>query len=106
VGPRPGLEGAKNLVPTGIRSTDRPAHSESLYRLSYRGPQKAGSLFMKLPRCERNLNNSTDLCEICYKYYGTGVNPKAVSILTHSNNMMEARNWGEGTKIGSHILGF
>ena len=24
--------------PTGTRSTDRPAHSESLYRLSYRGP--------------------------------------------------------------------
>ena len=30
--------GAKNLAPTGIRSPDRPARSESLYRLSYRGP--------------------------------------------------------------------
>jgi hypothetical protein len=29
---------AKNLVPTGIRSPDRPARSQSLYRLSYRGP--------------------------------------------------------------------
>ena len=28
---------AKNLVPTGIRSPDRPARSESLYRLSYPG---------------------------------------------------------------------
>ena len=28
----------KNLAPTGIRSPDRPAGSESLYRLSYRGP--------------------------------------------------------------------
>ena len=27
--------GAENLVPTGIRSPDRPARSESLYRLSY-----------------------------------------------------------------------
>jgi hypothetical protein len=27
---------AKNLTPTGIRSPDRPAHSQSLYRLSYR----------------------------------------------------------------------
>jgi hypothetical protein len=26
---------AKNLAPTGIRSPDRPAHSQSLYRLSY-----------------------------------------------------------------------
>ena len=30
---------AENLAPlTGIRSPDRPARSESLYRLSYRGP--------------------------------------------------------------------
>jgi len=31
--------GAENLTPTGIRSPDRPACSQSLYRLSYRGPQ-------------------------------------------------------------------
>ena len=29
---------AKNLTLTGIQSPDRPARSESLYRLSYRGP--------------------------------------------------------------------
>jgi hypothetical protein len=29
---------AKNLAPTGIRFPDRPARSQSLYRLSYRGP--------------------------------------------------------------------
>jgi len=27
--------GAKNLAPTGIRSPDHPAHSQSLYRLRY-----------------------------------------------------------------------
>jgi hypothetical protein len=27
--------GAENLAPTGIRSSDRPARSQSLYRLSY-----------------------------------------------------------------------
>ena len=32
VGPRDGLE---NLAPTGIRSPDHPARSESLYRLRY-----------------------------------------------------------------------
>ena len=34
--------GVDNLAPTptGIRSTDRPPRSESLYRLSYAGPQK------------------------------------------------------------------
>jgi len=29
--------GSKNLTPTGIRSPDRPARSESLYQLSYLG---------------------------------------------------------------------
>jgi hypothetical protein len=29
---------AKNLAPTGIRSLDRPAHSQLLYWLSYSGP--------------------------------------------------------------------
>jgi hypothetical protein len=37
-GPGPVWTGAKNLAPIGIRSLDRPARSESLYRLSYPGP--------------------------------------------------------------------
>jgi hypothetical protein len=37
VDPRAGLEGAENHAPTGIRSPDRQARSESLYRLSYPG---------------------------------------------------------------------
>jgi hypothetical protein len=36
--PGPVWTGTKNLAPTGIRSPDRPARSESLYRLSYPGP--------------------------------------------------------------------
>ena len=38
--PGPVWTGAENLAPTGIRSPDRPARSESLYRLSYPGPFK------------------------------------------------------------------
>ena len=37
VGLRARLEGAENLAPIGIQSPDRPACSESLYRLSYPG---------------------------------------------------------------------
>ena len=33
--PGPVWTGAENLAPTGIRSLDLPAHSESLYRLRY-----------------------------------------------------------------------
>ena len=35
--PGPVWTNSENLAPTGIRSTDRPARSESLYRLSYPG---------------------------------------------------------------------
>jgi len=38
VGPRAGLDGCGKSRPNGIRSTDRPALSKSLYRLSYHGP--------------------------------------------------------------------
>jgi hypothetical protein len=39
VGPMAGLERCgKSRPPTGIRSSDRPACSQSLYRLSYPGP--------------------------------------------------------------------
>jgi hypothetical protein len=42
LGGPPGTDwtGAKNLNRIGIRYPDRPAYSESLYRLSYRGPLK------------------------------------------------------------------
>ena len=33
--PWPVWTGAESLAPTGIRSSERPARSESLYRLSY-----------------------------------------------------------------------
>ena len=36
--------GVENLAPTKIRSPDRPASSESLYRLSYPGPRPRESL--------------------------------------------------------------
>ena len=38
VDPRAGLDGCGKSHPNSIRSPDHPARSESLYRLSYRGP--------------------------------------------------------------------
>ena len=38
--PGPVWTGAENVALTGIRSSDLPVRSESLYRLSYRGPHK------------------------------------------------------------------
>ena len=42
--PGPVWTGAENLVPTGIRSSDHPPYSESLYRLKYRGPPSEGCI--------------------------------------------------------------
>ena len=38
VGPTAGLDGRGKFAPTGIRSPDRPARSETLFRLRYSGP--------------------------------------------------------------------
>ena len=38
--------GAENLAPTGIRSPERLARSESLYRLRYPCPQKGTHFFV------------------------------------------------------------
>jgi hypothetical protein len=35
MGPKAGLTGAENLAPTGIRSPEGPARSQSLYQLRY-----------------------------------------------------------------------
>ena len=42
--PGPVWTGAENLAPSGIRSPDRPARSELLYRLSYPGPPQSEGL--------------------------------------------------------------
>ena len=60
VGPRAGLYGCgKSHPPTGIRSPDRPVRGESLYRLSYRGPQQLLLLTLNLclqQSCKKNLH--------------------------------------------------
>jgi hypothetical protein len=49
--PGPVWTGEENLVSTGIRSPDRPARSESLYRLSYAGPPHIHSMHMNVCVC-------------------------------------------------------
>jgi hypothetical protein len=53
VGPTAGVDGCGKSRPlTGIRSPDRPARSESLYRLSYPGPRRRGHEGNLLVGCE------------------------------------------------------
>jgi hypothetical protein len=42
--------GGENLFPTGIRSSDRPARSKSLYRLRYPGPRNTPYFQKKIPQ--------------------------------------------------------
>ena len=57
VGPRAGLDGCgKYRPPTGIRSPDRPARSESLYRLSYPGPVLKKKKARKFENCVTVIN--------------------------------------------------
>ena len=44
--------GAENLAPSGTRSPNRPFRSESLYRLSYPGPQTEGVRKLKMQNTE------------------------------------------------------
>ena len=50
--PGPVWTGAENFAPTGIRSPDRPARSQSLYRLSYPAHNK---------RCNKRITNISAL---------------------------------------------
>jgi hypothetical protein len=52
--PGPVWTAAENFALTGFRSPDRPARSESLYRLSYLGPLKL--LVTKLIKCSLLIN--------------------------------------------------
>jgi hypothetical protein len=56
VGPRAGLNSAENLPPTGIRSPDHPACSESLYRLSYPAPKS------------ETFNSEIEIFRFCLKF--------------------------------------
>jgi hypothetical protein len=46
--PEPVGTGAENLDPKGNRSPDRPARSESLYRLSYLGPLYIHNIILQI----------------------------------------------------------
>jgi hypothetical protein len=71
-----GFQGRSGLVrkisfSTGIRSPDRPARSESLYRLSHPGPRKATSSFVITQRpsvcMKQHVSCRMDYREVLYQ---------------------------------------
>jgi hypothetical protein len=56
VGPRAGPVGCGKLSPSTFRSPDRPARSESLYRLIYPGPQMLNNTQQYSVDCSRRFN--------------------------------------------------
>ena len=57
--------GAENLAPTGIRSPDRPARSESLYRLSYPGYTARAFLNKTTAWSQQRMKSRTRLLLVC-----------------------------------------
>ena len=55
--------GAENLASTGFWSSDRPALSQSLYGLSYRGPQGNSCICATWVCFKFNWNNLVYICE-------------------------------------------
>ena len=71
--PGPVWTGAENLAPTGIRSPDPPARSESLYRLSYRGPRAGeGQQKINTQRNWRTTKKSVSIKMWCVHKEGWG----------------------------------
>ena len=76
--------GAENLATTGIRSPDRSARRQSLYRLSYRGPHQ---VFMT-GYYEDNIK--IDLIEIGWQ----GVDWIWTAVVDVVMNVLVSYNWG------------
>jgi hypothetical protein len=74
--PVPVWTGAENLTPTGIRSPDRSARSESLYRLSYPGPSyntvaaEISYAFSSSPSCneKERATKHLNVLSLCTEY--------------------------------------
>ena len=77
VGPRASLDSCGKSFLTGIRSQDRPAPSQSLYRLRYPAHMFSGSLaYILLLMCETKCRRHTKqreklyfLCILTFLYY-------------------------------------
>jgi hypothetical protein len=68
--PGPVWPGAENLAPTGIQSPDRPASSQSLYRLSYRP-----TFMLNVPDIFKNCSYAISHESIYNRSYPTKLGP-------------------------------
>jgi len=72
----------KISAPTGIRSPDRPAHSESLYRLSFPGPYIFKVLYVNINKrlCLTTTRFDTLRSPSCYCTYMSAVGAVACAV--------------------------
>jgi len=87
-GPGPVWTGAENLASTGIRSPDRPARSESLYRLSYLGPNQ-------MQYCYETKRSSGALCgrKASCRLNSGHVNCDTVDLWIHELSQVGSNFW-------------
>jgi len=101
---------AENLAPTGIRSPDRPARSESLYRLRYLGSHHCigmysythkllvlvtTAVFLRLSRCELiPCRTNPTRCQIIHTILSVNCDLLDISSFNRPGSMMVRRNVG------------
>ena len=83
--PGPVWTRAENLAPTGIRSPDRPARSQSLYRLRY--PAHIVNIQYILEDTSSTKENGRNACQ-------------EKTVLSHSVIRVDAVDWGDQNKDG------
>jgi hypothetical protein len=92
--PGPVWTGAENLAPTGFRSPDRPARSQSLYWISNPGPRIIVNTLHKVIHNNNNNNNNNNnksrMCNVTAKVIPVTVGSTGTiskSLRQHLSNM-------------------
>ena len=81
----------KTVPPTGIRSPDRPAHSESLYPLSYPGSPYEGAYLIYLTRDPLDMKALLAVeTLVCVKLHGTQRSIAEDTTLSHACVSMQS----------------
>ena len=84
MGLRAGLDWCGKSRPTGIRSPDRPARRQSLYRLRYPAHYLILYLYPSKTVCGRNIihNYLLDMIPYCYSNYFVSIGDPTVRLTT------------------------
>jgi hypothetical protein len=106
--PGPVWTSAENLAPTGIRSPDRPARSQSLHRLSYPDPRqystkpKITNTELANHRCRIPANIITAAMRIIYQIKNRDIWASRKMCSGYRDFLKRYSPWGKKGRMGPH----